>query len=719
MRRNTGPKAHTRRAQSAGHSILFRTSQVLCALRFSLCAFLITIACVGPLHGESVVIPGSIDRICSYTDVFYHFPSENFVYYLNDRLLFMERPDGKIEESGCRNKLLKIVRWHRVLKKSLERVKSYKNNMVIINTANQEEFEKAKIILNLLGLHIEKTLEGQFRVSQNPASGLSDYYRFSQLNTGTITRQLNRAKHFYFKLEESEIPVPWDYGFLQEVTGLKIDSTSFFETMLKNEPFSLLLGVLYRLSDKEIDYISSLKKTSRFEAWKQIYNDKKFLMGMFVLSEGLRVTETAADGDDDKVQWVLPGGTGAESFWCQLAGENHQPLPLSSLEFLYNLATKDEGKLNYLYLFSMFLEPEIQKALFVGENAQKMQRIYHLVSLSEREKLKETEFPAIKDADFYTLLYSIRINPQDNQLDFPPGKERWWRLIAPSELPEETPEVAAETPEEEVLSGEKLKSPLYESGPLSKSKYKKGGLYLKLYGGANVLNGGDFSHMIRNNERNNENLLSTKKLPFYTDFGGELGYDFGRMGVAVEVGHISKNFYAIRDDNEFYGGWDHTFSAVPVLLNLYLKITQSSSINAYLTGGGGIYFGKYNEKWTWEYKTYENGIQIGAEKSTGKNLGFHLGATLEFNISKKILLFAQSRLRFVSFKHMVGNGQIYIDYLRYMTYYGGDLYYVSDTDGMSSGFYFVSNINLNDAGRKAVLKMNGLALTFGIKFHFQ
>jgi len=439
-------------------------------------------------------------------------------------------------------------------------------------------------------------------------------------------------------------------------------------------------------------------------------------MGMFVLSEGLRVTET---DDEEEMQWALPGGTNAEAFWCQLAGENHKPFPLSSLEFLYSLATKDEGKLNYLYLFSMFLEPEIQKALFVGENAQKMQRIYHLVSLSEKEELKGSEFPAIKDADFYTLLYSIRINAQDNQLYFPPGKGPWWRLIARSELPEEPPEVAAETPKEEVLSGEKLKTPLYESGPLSKSKFKKGGFYLKLYGGANFLNGGDFSHMIRTNERDNEDLLSTKKLPFYTDFGGELGYDFGRIGVAVEVGRISKNFHAIRDDNEFYGGWDHTFSAVPILLNVYIKITQSSSINAYLTGGGGIYFGKYNEKWNWAYKAYEYSFQAGAEKSTGKIFGFHLGGTLEFNISKKLQLFAQSRWRFVSFKNLVGTGQVFIEHLNYLTYYGGDLYYVSATDETSSGFYFVSDINVNETGRKAVLKMDGLALTFGIKFNFK
>jgi hypothetical protein len=628
----------------------------------------------------------------------------------------MEKPDGKIEGNGLRNKLLKIVQWHRIIKKSLERVSGYENNMVIIHVANQEEFEKARIILNLLGLRIEKTLEGQFRVSQSPASGFSDYYRFSQLNTGTITRQLNRAQHFYFKLKESEIPVPWDYEFLREITGQKIDSTSFFETLLKNEQFSLLLGILYRLSDREIDYISSLVKTPRLGAWKQIYKNRAFLMGMFVLSEGLRVTE---NNDGESVQWALPGGTDAEPFWCRLAGENHKPFPLASLEFLYNLATKDEGKLNYLYLFSMFLEPGIQKALFVGENAQKMENIYHMVSLSGREKLKETEFPAIRDADFYTLLYSIRIDPRDNQLYFPPGTDQWLRLMTGSELPGETPEVAVDTPEEKAPGDEELKSPFYKSGPLSKSRYKKGGLYLKLYGGANFLNGGDFSDLVRTTERNNDDFLSTGKSPFYSDFGGELGYDFGKIALAVEVGRISRNFHAVRDDDNLYGDWDCTFYTVPLLLNVYLKIIKSSLFTACLTAGGGIYFGKYNENWKWEYQAYENSFQTGIEKSSGKQVGFHLGGMVEFPISKNLNLFIQGRLRFVSIKNMDGKGQITIDHLSYVTYYGGDLYYVSAIDGAPSDFYFVTDINENDAGKRARLKMNGLALTCGIKFNFK
>jgi hypothetical protein len=321
--------------------------------------------------------------------------------------------------------------------------------MAFINVANQEEFKKAKIIMNLLGLRLEKTPEGPFRVSQNASPELSNYHRFSQLNTGTITRQLNNTHHFYFKLEESEIPLPWDYEFLREVTGIRTDSGSFFEMMLKNEPFSLLLGVLYRLSDKEIDHISSMVKTPRLGAWKEIYKNKKFLMGMFVLSEGLRVTES----ENGSYQWALPGGTAAEPFWCHLAGDIYQTSPLSSLEFLHSLATKDEGKLNYLYLFSSFLEPEIQKALFVGENAKKMQKIYHLISLSGKEKLKGTQFPAFEDSNFYTLLYSIRIRPQDNRLYIPPEKVRWLKIISPYGLLKKKPDPVDDAPK--VLSDEK------------------------------------------------------------------------------------------------------------------------------------------------------------------------------------------------------------------------------------------------------------------------
>ena len=290
--------------------------------------------------------------------------------------------------------------------------------MITIDVADDDGYKKASVILNLIGLRITKLSEGQYRLALNPASGGSGYFRFTLLRAKTLERVLNKTHHLHLKLKESEIPISWDYEFLREITGLKIDSTSFFEMMLKNEQFSLLLGILYRLSDKEINHISNLIKTPRFDAWRQIYKERKFLMGMFLLSDGLRVT------DGEEGQWALPGGTDAEAFWCHLAGKDYKQSPL---EFLHNLATKDEGKLNYLYLFSMFLRPEAQKSLFSGTNAQKVQEIYDLVSLTDKEKLNEFQFPGIEDFNFYTLLYSLRM--QGGRFHFPRGADIWLKAI--------------------------------------------------------------------------------------------------------------------------------------------------------------------------------------------------------------------------------------------------------------------------------------------------
>lgn len=376
-----------------------------------------------PLCGETALVPGDIHHICTYTNFFYNSPSEDFFYYLNDYLLFMEKPDGRILGNGKRNQLLKIVRWHKLIKKSLLRVKRDKNNMIAIDVANVEGYKKASIILNLMGLRITKSPDGQYSIARNPTAGSADYFSFSLLRTKVIERQLNKTHHLILKLTESKIPVPWSYEFLSGVTGLKIDSASFFETMLKNEQFSLLLGTLYRLSDKEISHIAKLVKGIRFGAWKQIYNDKKFLMGMFILSGGLRVTE---DG-----QWALPGGTAAKEFWCRLAEKDCEKSPLG---FLYNLATRDDGKLNYFYIFSTFLSPETQKALFTGPNVEKLQGIYRLVSLTNKEKLKETQFPGLKDSSFYTLLYSLRM--RDNTFHFPHGVGNWLKAINPQRNPQ-------------------------------------------------------------------------------------------------------------------------------------------------------------------------------------------------------------------------------------------------------------------------------------------
>ena len=383
------------------------------------------------LHADNALIPGDINRMCFYTAFFYPFPPEDFFYHLNDRLLFREKPDGILFENGLRNKLLKIVHRHKIIKEFLRRFKKDKSGRITINVTKSRGYTNASALLALLGLGMEKSPDGGYRIAVNinrdPKSSSApeenDYFNFALLDTAALSRELNKTRQLDFKLKESEIPTPWDFGFLRKITGLKIDSSTFFETMLKNERFSLLLGILYRLSDREINYIDNLVKKPLLGAWKKIYKDKRFLMGMFVLSGALRVVEN----ENRQVQWALPGGTAAEAFWSELAEADYKKFPLG---FLRRLATKDEGKLNYLYLFSTFLPAEAQKALFTGTNSEKMRLIYHLVTLTAKEELKPSRFPRLADSNFYTLLYALRM--QDNRFYLPLAADGWIDIIRDS-----------------------------------------------------------------------------------------------------------------------------------------------------------------------------------------------------------------------------------------------------------------------------------------------
>jgi len=667
---------------------------------------LLAMAFTPPLSAETVVVPGDIDQISSYTNFFYNNPSEDFIYFLNDRLLFTEKPDGKLMPGGVRNRLLKIVRWHKVIKKFLRRYKRDKRNMIVINAAEPEGYKQTSIILNMLGLRLEKTPEGKYDVTQNPSAAVPDYFRFTGTTTDLITRQLNRTGYFYFKLREDEIPVPWNYSFLREITGLNIDRHSFFETLLKNEEFSLLLGTLYRLSDREIDRVGGLVTTpphAPHGAWKQVYGDKKFLMGMFILSRGLRAAETGL--------WMMPGGTEAEPFWNRLAETDKN----TTVEFLHRLATKDEGKLNFLFLFASFLPTETQKALFTGPNAQKTEEVYRRITLTDNEKLTESRFPRLRDSNFYTLLYALRVDTGSNRVSFPPSVEDWSELIAASPM-EEIPPVPAEAVETLVKTAEEIKGPLNKSGPSGKEK--KTGLYIAITGAGEFLDAGDFDDLIDNNERLHEDLVEIDKSSIFKGVGAELGYDFGRIAVGVEVGTLSKAFNARLDNDTVYGKWNRSFSAVPLTLNLYFTVLDSSVVCAYLTGGGGIYFGKFEDTWDLEYKGYIRSAQRGLETVTGNRYGFHAGGGIEIAVSKGIHFFIQGRYRFVDFKDMAGEGQLVdrLDGPTSTTVYGGDLYYLtSNQTGLTDLFPGTGYDGALYSARKAVLRLKGFALTLGFK----
>lgn len=400
----------------------------------TVCITLIVLSGIfSPLYGETpgtgetvntALIPGDITQIGSYTDFFYNYPADDFFYHLNDRLLFTDKPDGTLLSSGIRNKLMKIVRWHKIIKRSLDRFRTKdtgKTGMITLNVSDPDGFLKAGVLMNLLGLRLEKTPEGNYRVMPDPTTGVTNYFGFAMLNLRTLENQLNKTNLFHFKLAESEVPVPWDFGFLSEVTGLNVNRENFFEYLLKDETFSLFLGVLFRLSHKEIDYIGGLVTSPPLGAWKQVYRDRQFLMGMFILSGALRVNDV---NDVNDAGLLLPGGTAAEPFWTHLSGKDPHTAPLA---FLHSLATKDDGKLNYLYLFSYFLPAGHRDALFTGGNAKKMVNFYGEVTLKDDEKIQPGRFPRLGDVNPFTFLYSLRMD--GSRFNFPTGPDAWLQTL--------------------------------------------------------------------------------------------------------------------------------------------------------------------------------------------------------------------------------------------------------------------------------------------------
>ena len=93
------------------------------------------------LPADTVVIPGDVSRICYYSNYFYNFPTEDFLYYLNDRLLFWERPDDFIVPNGIRDRLLKIVAWHKILTKFVLNHAKEKENSVSFNLIDPDEYQ--------------------------------------------------------------------------------------------------------------------------------------------------------------------------------------------------------------------------------------------------------------------------------------------------------------------------------------------------------------------------------------------------------------------------------------------------------------------------------------------------------------------------------------------------------------------------------------------------
>lgn len=262
---------------------------------------------------------------------------------------------------------------------------------------------------------------------------------------------------------------------------------------------------------------------------------------------------------------------------------------------------------------------------------------------------------------------------------------------------------------------------------------KKIGVYVKLRGGAGFADGGDFERFIDASTRYYNDMIgrynwtdvTLTESPFYKELGAEIGYTFKRFAVGLEVGSVSKN---VRVENAVYqyhfrqtGLWENTLSARSILLNVYYKLLKSSpsappALNAYLTGGGGMYYGRLKEFYDQQETERFHYIKDFSNESTGNSLGFHVGAGIDWNISRSLSVSVEGRYRFVAFDGMRGTGEYGSSIPKYE--YEGDLLYVTDEAYGRSWFNLGSTGEIRVSEREAELNLKGFSLYLGIQYNF-
>lgn len=261
------------------------------------------------------------------------------------------------------------------------------------------------------------------------------------------------------------------------------------------------------------------------------------------------------------------------------------------------------------------------------------------------------------------------------------------------------------------------------------SASKKPRLYIKIKGNVSFSSGGDFGDFVDRNDIyynevdiESDNYVTTKR-PFFQGFGGEIGVEVKKHAVGIGFGYISRTFkidYHSEPDSsgytENYVG-EYEFSAIPIFLFIHYKIVDRRFIKAFLTLGEGVYLATYKDNGAIIYENADLTFANRYVKSKKNNLGFHVGASIDFNISRNLALFIDAGYRLTRFKEMKAdefyeddNGQEINEDQEF--YYGTNIRTgrARFTAGEAGGIFWDEELTK--------LNLNGFSLSAGVKIIF-
>jgi len=263
------------------------------------------------------------------------------------------------------------------------------------------------------------------------------------------------------------------------------------------------------------------------------------------------------------------------------------------------------------------------------------------------------------------------------------------------------------------------------------AEFQKPRFYIKFNGIGSLSAGGDFRDFMDRNETyftglNNlseDYTISVTRSPYFRGYGGEIGFDANKFAVGISAGYIEKTFRIVYhyasaasdfvDDNTM----DYTFSAIPIFLFIHYKLIDTRFLTTYLTIGEGVYLTRYRDDRVETYEGYSLTFANSYIESKKNSLGFHIGATIDLNISRNLALSIEAAYRLTTFKNMVAE-----------SYYEDDNQKIE----VEGDFYYWIN-NRTDQGRFEIgdtgdrlfwdglptkLDLNGFSLSIGIKITF-
>lgn len=267
------------------------------------------------------------------------------------------------------------------------------------------------------------------------------------------------------------------------------------------------------------------------------------------------------------------------------------------------------------------------------------------------------------------------------------------------------------------------------SHSLFAAEFQKPRFYIKVKGIGSLSGGGNFGDFVDLNETyftglNNSSdsyRISITNPAYFRGYGGEIGFDANKFAVGISAGYIEKTFHIDyhydADAIENYTR-DHIFSAIPIFLFVHYKIIDTRFLTTFLTIGEGVYVARYRdhlEKTVEEAKVISTTSNI---KSRKNSLGFHIGATIDLNISANLALSIEAGYRLTSFKEMIANSIEEVDGA--VTEEEGDFYYWFNrrTEQAQLRIGPPPEDRLFIEGEPTELNLNGFSLSVGIKITF-